>query len=67
LIYYYETIAVELSESLSDGVSEHRLSEDAGSGLKGFYAKNEPGFRHKTCPKKEALGKYCFLRPVMLD
>jgi hypothetical protein len=49
----------QLSESLSDGASERRLSEDARSALTGKKAKNTSIFPPKNLFYKEALGNAC--------
>ena len=49
----------QLSESRSDDVSEHRLSEDARSGLTRKEAKNAALFLLKKLFSKEALGNAC--------
>jgi hypothetical protein len=56
----------QLSESLSDAVSEQRLSEAARSGLRRKEAKNVAMFASKNLFCKEALGNACLFWLPML-
>ncbi len=58
-ITYSQSYIVELSESLSDGVSEQRLSEDARSGLTRKEVQNASCLLPKKLFCKEALGNAC--------
>jgi hypothetical protein len=56
----------QLSESLSDAVSEQRLSEDARSGLRRKEVKNVAILSPKNLFCKEALGNACLFWLPML-